>query len=346
MGLILTQGKQRSFQLITAVEKLNHTPIFTSKASKGCNLIDALEQESNQGEKKGQVHNPNPAQKQLEVAFVKYLDLSVNYLCETDDLVTHLTNEAKTMKYTARDLELFTLQMVKFEDRPNFEVRAGLFLSLLINISNEADFIIHTSNLSKPINSIGYKNTKNIIVNGDVGSCLGERMIDGSIVLNGNAGDFLAAKQESGTIIVNGNIGKNGCYMSSGTVTIYGNCGQKFGNCVHGGKISVFGNVEKFAFYELHNLSEIFINGNLDERACLKMDGGKVTINGNVGPNLASTSLVESDSGFAFSATGGEIIVNGGIASLGDLWKSRVTICQYDVILVKDGERIADPMSK
>ena len=87
----------------------------------------------------------------------------------------------------------FSLLLGEYENKEYFENFTGCYLSALINESKDKDFKIIT-NYSKTIDYIGYDNTKNIDVNGNVGNWVGGGMEDGKITINGNAGNLVGEK--------------------------------------------------------------------------------------------------------------------------------------------------------
>jgi hypothetical protein len=95
----------------------------------------------------------------------------------------------KDLRYSAADVEKFSLALAEFQDEGQFSKKAGLFLSALINNGNDTDYIIHTGHL-KPILWLGYKNSKNITVEGNAGDFVGPRMEGGEIHINGEIGSF------------------------------------------------------------------------------------------------------------------------------------------------------------
>jgi formylmethanofuran dehydrogenase subunit C len=111
----------------------------------------------------------------------------------------------KDLRFTAKDVEKFSLALVEFQFEDKFYWKAGLFLSALINSGEDSDYMIHTQHLAVLPRWLGYKNEKNIIVNGNAGDCVGERMKGGRITVKGNAGGWVGNEMKGGSIIVNGN---------------------------------------------------------------------------------------------------------------------------------------------
>ena len=111
------------------------------------------------------------------------------------------------IRFTAKDIEKFSLALEAFQDEKNFEWKAGYFLSVLISCCNDNDLTIHTYHLSVRINCPAYRNTKNVTINGDVGIRIGDNMTQGRIIVKGNCGAYLGSNMKGGTVIVEGDVG-------------------------------------------------------------------------------------------------------------------------------------------
>jgi hypothetical protein len=148
-------------------------------------------------------------------------------------------------RYSAKDVEDFSILMSELQGGAFFPTSAGFFLSGLINNCNDAEFIIHTKAFAEPIISIGYRNTKNITIDGDAGAYLGDEMVKGTIIVKGNAGDSVGWYMKGGSIIVEGDAGYSvGCHMSDGELRINGSfkeISQEFpgGKVFHKGRLIV-----------------------------------------------------------------------------------------------------------
>jgi formylmethanofuran dehydrogenase subunit C len=180
--------------------------------------------------------------------------------------------------YTSADVEKFSIALAEFQDDSDFSTKAGIFLSELINNGNDSDYVIHTRHLVEKIEFLGYANTKNIVVRGDVGRSAAYLMKEGRLVVEGNAGDLLGGDLEGGEILVTGNAGDSaGKNMHGGRLAIKGNAGLHVGRGMLGGEILIEGNVFHYPFSGA--------GGNLGDYLC----GGKITVMGNageIGPTL------------------------------------------------------------
>ncbi|NYZ74497.1 hypothetical protein H0O00_05110 [Candidatus Micrarchaeota archaeon] len=153
------------------------------------------------------------------------------------DFYNKAANVVKKLDYSASDVENFSLALAEFQDEGGFQSKAGVFLSALTNNGKDSDYVIHTAHLEVPVNLIGCFNTKNIVVNGDVGKAVGSGMKNGTITVNGNAGSAAGIGMLGGSITVEGNAADAfGWYMQGGEIHIQGEIG-KIANDIDHGKI-------------------------------------------------------------------------------------------------------------
>ena len=135
----------------------------------------------------------------------------------------------KGLSYSAKDVESFTIALGEPQNIGFFGSRAGIFLTALINNGKDTDYVIHTRHLT-PIHHFGDGNTKNIIVEGDLGSYVGTQMKCGSITIKGNVGTEVGRYMTDGAIIVEGNAGTMvGRMMRGGVIIVKGNADDRIG---------------------------------------------------------------------------------------------------------------------
>jgi len=147
------------------------------------------------------------------------------------------------ISYSAQDVEKFSIACIQFQDENQFCSNAGLFLSALINNCKDDDFVINTRHLTETIWYLGYQNTKNIIVSGDIGAYLGFDMKYGTITVEGDAGGYVGQLMEGGSIFVKGSAGNSvGASMKNGRITVGGDVSHQLGWAMEGGTIEVNGN--------------------------------------------------------------------------------------------------------
>jgi hypothetical protein len=148
----------------------------------------------------------------------------------------------ENLQYSAIDVEGFSLMLEEFQNENNFEEKAGIFLSALINSGNDSDYIIHTRHLTYIPACLGCFNEKNIIVKGDAGDNIGKNMRGGSITIEGNAGNQIGWRMKDGSITVGGDIGLQvGLKMKNGSITVRGDAEGWIGDGMEGGSITIEG---------------------------------------------------------------------------------------------------------
>jgi formylmethanofuran dehydrogenase subunit C len=151
--------------------------------------------------------------------------------------------------YTAKDIEGISIALGEAEHADNFAPLSGLLMSALINHCKDNDFIVHTDHFKwSGMEFLGYRNTKNIFVDGSTCDYTGMRMRAGSLTINGYGGDYLGRNMMGGTITLNGH-----AYLNLG----YG---------MSGGKIIVNGDAYHTSLAERMIGGEIHINGELKDR--------------------------------------------------------------------------------
>jgi hypothetical protein len=115
--------------------------------------------------------------------------------------------KGRDTKYCAKDVEKFSIALAELPRvNDSFEGKAGLFLSALIDCCKAARFTIHTENLTHPLDFLGFRNRKTIVVEGDVGDFLGCEMSGGKITVKGDAGYEAGQRMGGGEIHIEGEI--------------------------------------------------------------------------------------------------------------------------------------------
>jgi formylmethanofuran dehydrogenase subunit C len=140
--------------------------------------------------------------------------------------------------YSAKDIYEFSIILKNYEKEKGFDYVSGLYLSTLINDSNDNEFNIYTKHLDILPNYIGYKNNGKIItINGNVSDWLGDSMISGEIIVNGNANGLIGWGIYDGEIIINGNAGDCiGNIMTGGSIYLNGEY-ESISRIIWGGNI-------------------------------------------------------------------------------------------------------------
>jgi len=175
--------------------------------------------------------------------------------------IIEVLNKIKIPRYSAKDIETVSLVIAEFQDEVKFSDKAGLLLSALINNCEENVFVIHTAHLTKKINDLGHRNTKDITVAGDAGDYVGDEMKGGMITVMGNSGSKAGYDMRGGAITVMGDAEGAGRFMKGGSITVEMICSGDIGFTMSGGVIVVKG----------------FADNTIGER----MVGGEIHIHGN-----------------------------------------------------------------
>ncbi len=131
--------------------------------------------------------------------------------------------------------------------------------------------------------------TGEIVINGNVGMHLGEKMAGGKITVNGNAGQWAGSAMKKGSIDIHGNAGD---YLASpyrgvsegmkgGKIVVDGNVGSDSGCYVRGGVIKIKGNAGPFLGFHMSD-GAIHVEKNAGPRLGANMVGGKLVVGGIV----------------------------------------------------------------
>lgn len=169
-------------------------------------LFESLGREDEQGDKRIIVEEP----KDLENIINGFNDLLRNqdqYSDTTPDLLYNMYNKLLNIlgKYSSNGTARFA-STLKIPLRPKEFLKnaVGIYLSALINKSDDESFLLDLTKLKLPIDNVGFSNIKKVHI-------------------NGNIGDFLGDSMKSGLIIVNGEVNSAGLNMKGGIIQIYGN---------------------------------------------------------------------------------------------------------------------------
>ncbi len=143
----------------------------------------------------------------------------------------------RDIKYTAKDVEKFTVSLQEFIDLRGFDFKVGLFLSVLVNNCDDDLYLLQLKHLDVKIQDIGFRNNKDIVIDGNVGANLGLEMSSGKLLLNGSSGNCLGWRMSGGTIEIKGDVGLDtGVYMVNGDIYLNGRYG-KISDHIIGGRI-------------------------------------------------------------------------------------------------------------
>ncbi len=184
-----------------------------------------------------------------------------------DDGYSTIRRDIKHLRCSSGDIEAFSLRMTALQHQERFRTKAGLFLSALINNCTEKEITVHTSDLSRGIYLLGFRNSRNVTVDGDVGEYAGDSMLGGSMLIQGKADLFLGHGMSGGRMIVRQDSnGKVGSSMRGGEIIAHGSVQTDIGDDMIGGRIHVIGDVLGRAG-SLMEGGEILVDGGLGEIA-------------------------------------------------------------------------------
>ena len=271
--------------------------------------------------------------KKLKDAYRKFLyEIKNRDVCSNDEypLASKLI---EGINYSSEDITYFLSELEKRPEKQSS--KSGLFLSALINGSNENKFTIVTKNFAIPPNCLGYKNLgKKIIIEGNVGNGIGDRMKDGEITVKGNAGDVVGRGMESGKIYVEGNAGDwAGWGIRGGEIRVKGNVENYAGESMKGGMIIVEGNAGDLVGEGMEG-GEIVVKGNVNYGVGTGMKGGRIVIErdvvvGCVGHGMENGEIVVKgnvEDGVGARMKGGKIVIEGDVRQLVGGWTEGGTI--------------------
>ncbi len=137
---------------------------------------------------------------------------------------------------TAEDVARFCIILKEFEKEDTFAIKAGLFLSALIEMSNGEQFAINVSHLDAKLIYFGYQNIKKVHVIGNLGrhtaDSHGEQVLDGptvklfpdaEFIVDGNVGISAARFMRAGRVVINGTVDRNlGQHRMGGEIHVNG----------------------------------------------------------------------------------------------------------------------------
>jgi hypothetical protein len=147
--------------------------------------------------------------------------------------IERLSAILRNLECSAHDIEGFSilLEGLQFEwnvgkyskYHEEFMRETGILFSALVEAGEERDYVIHTRQLESPLDFIGWKNRKNVIIDGEVGTDAGNSMRGGSLLIKGYADQDLGIYMEGGKITLEGRgYGTVGLNMRGGIIEVHG----------------------------------------------------------------------------------------------------------------------------
>lgn len=152
----------------------------------------------------------------------------------------------------------------------------GMFLSYLIRFGKDDSYYIPTKHLDFHIIGLGYRNRKELVVDGDAGKDIGYAMEEGTIHVKGDVHERLGGIG-GGKLLVDGNVyGPHGNDMNGGTVIVRGNVHGGVGFHMAGGRIEVKGNAENLGLFMTGG--EIHIEGDFESIGTSRPKEAKINL--------------------------------------------------------------------
>ena len=239
------------------------------------------------------------------------------YSDTTTEMYRQACSLTSKLKYSSTDITNLSIVLatLKYEKRnSDLNEKPGLFLSALINHCKEDNFTIITEYLEQSLYHLGYENTKNIVVVGNVHN-IAYRMKCGTITVKGDEiGESSVCQMKSGRVIIEGNVSRAiGRGMQGGTVIVKGNIRSEPGKCLMGGTIIIEGNCTTGYAGAGMESGLVVIKGNAGDYAGHSMKGGILIVNGNAGHHVGGDSSHQEE----HNMNGGSIFLEGKYGSLG-----------------------------
>ncbi|MFH0737980.1 MAG: hypothetical protein V1827_05485 [Candidatus Micrarchaeota archaeon] len=203
----------------------------------------------------------------------------------------------KGKRYSAEDIGMFAVAVGAYQHSRAFGA-AGQFISVLINDNEEGEFAINSRHLSAPFTVIGYRNTKNFVIEGDAGRWLGMEMTEGRILVRGDSGESIGRYMSGGIIEVEGDSGANtGECLAGGEVIVKGRAGCAPGYGILRGKVEIMKDAGDRAGDHMEG-GELVIHGNAGISTGRSMKSGKITVYGDVGDFLGGFETQRAVQGY------------------------------------------------
>lgn len=201
----------------------------------------------------------------------------------------------EAVKAGPKDIMEFSCGLKPYRAKPGAGWKTGLFISALINRSEWPHFVLEPLGAGQPLDYLGYRNNKNLVVIGTAGNRLGWEMSGGSIYVDGDAGNEAGGRMSDGKIWVQGDAGERaGMGMRGGLLHIRGKPGKETGHQRQGGIIlagaapkvlslpasAVMGTIEEMAVPAYHAQMEEVTRAMPEEPAACAMTATRQDVGG------------------------------------------------------------------
>jgi formylmethanofuran dehydrogenase subunit C len=203
-------------------------------------LFDSLQPEEKEPKQRKIEIKKSERLEQIVKGFEEALKIDINKLpnfYQTYICPYNVISDFIQITPTSKEITEFSILLNDYPDKIT-EYHSGLYLSALINKSDEQEILINIRHLEIPPHFIGFKNNGKIIkIIGDLGDSLGKNMIAGKIYAE-KAEDYVGYSMQGGTIHVITAGNQIGYHMQGGTIHVK-NAGNCVGDCMIGGTIHI-----------------------------------------------------------------------------------------------------------
>lgn len=220
-----------------------------------------------------------------------------------DEVYYEAVERLAELDYSEEDLQEFALELNDSIGEYDYTERigAGLYISAGIECLDHQK--VKLPGLDR-VDNLGHRNSGELLVDGDVGNCLGDKMVGGRIEVRGSTGGSPGRHMKGGEIEVLGSSAGNvGRKMKNGKIKVHQEAGETIGHEMEDGVIEV-GSCGDFVGQKMKG-GEIKVQGNAESEVGFGMENGEIHIQGDAGS-------VGSD------LIGGRIVIEGDAEHVGD----------------------------
>ena len=182
--------------------------------------------------------------------------------------------------YSAADVNAFCLDICVLKKNLKYVGQLGEYISFLVNHCEDDEIRIRIPP-HHIMHGLGiYLENKELIIEGNGGKYLGNRMKSGKIIVKGNAGTCVGYRMEGGEIIVEGNVKDHCCHMKkNGTVIIKKNVGEWAGNQMEAGLLEIYGKAADHLGSFMYG-GKLIVHGKVTRSVGFGMQAGEIHLNG------------------------------------------------------------------
>jgi len=186
-----------------------------------------------------EAHVEKDAKLEELLAMIRSIKLESRW--DSRELYKRIEPSTRGHHFSSNDIAKFSLALAECAGEVQFDVKAGLLLSALMNNCQDERFSIFTSQLERHPSFLGFRNTKHVEVNGPLSGDAGYWMESGSLLVKGDVKGDAGYGIAGGSIIVEGDVwGGTGSCMHGGRIEVKGNASGTVGDWMEGGEITLW----------------------------------------------------------------------------------------------------------